>query len=1355
MVTDPFVTWLLEGGVGPALAAVPVNLAGNAGVGAAQRLFRRLRHTDGLSRLVMAATGTAVDLEKDEFNAIRQLLESPQTWRALGHSSAEDLAIQIASCLPARAGRTAADSHMAALVVARGLLEFAVADVDPGLFQKLLLARLQRMESGQATKLDKGIFDLQADLVTGFGGMMELLRRVLDQLPPGPARRGEIAVYLAALIDWVNTDPWPQDVQLKGPTLTPAAVERELRITALANNGEPDLDADQLAQRCHRLVILGGPGAGKTWLAKRTARRSAEEAIKALTAGASLDEVELPLYTTCSRLLTAAGDPRSAAVSSALDYELGDLGGSRLNASVREFFTERNAPTVLVIDSLDEAQGIGKRLRQADTLPWRIVLTSRPNSWNNQLVIEEQNKSHFVGQIQPLRYPDDVEPFVQRWFAERPSRGNDLVIQIAQRPALQQAATVPLILAFYCILGGDQSLPQFRRDLYAKVVNRMLTGRWRGDEDGRPDPGTCTLKLRSWAWSGATWHPVSQIGTWADDLPTPSARLNKTDENALDHVAVPIGLPDIDTGLTLRRFVHRSLREHLVADRVAGLPAEEAATILLRHLWYDSDWEYAAPAAIAMHPQHDQLLRGLIRRAIPSDQITVDLSVIDPWFEVRRFLVRIAAESGEEDWSSEIAAIIGHARVELAQSLQLRDLAVSDISAGMGYPSVELARSFRFRDLVESAHWRTSNQQVREALLEHLAHRPGVRELADALIRMDPSAEDKHHARKSILRRLNSEPANSTALVDALIRLDPSAEDKHLARQALLGESADAQTMGTPSVDALVRLDPSGADKRLARQVLLRQLTSAPSNSLYLVEALTRLDPSAEDKRLARQILLVMLARDRTGGVKAREFVSELLKLDLSAYEKRAARHALLVRLASPQTSSTWRQEPVGSPLDGLAAGLMDRLVGSLVDGLVQLASSAEDKDLTRQSLFELLASQRANGQVSRRIVDGLVQLDLPEEDRRRARQALLGQIGSRQSGSIEVRQLIEGLSELDPSPEERNLAFRLVQGHLAGRRDSRWATSHLVRRLIQLASSAENKRQAYELLLSLLTHQQDGAPDADVLVNGLRELDLLAEDKLLARQALLKQLTGQPSDWTATPIVTELMRLDPPAEERHLAQQTLLKHLTNPATDRKAISGLVDALTELEPSAQERYAARQALLKDLADPAPNREIVLSLIPELTKLEFPEEERRIARQALLKYLADPATNYRSHEQIQGHLAGLGPTIEDLATWRTWTFPPTTALLSAVRGNATLDDWIKALQAPRGASGPQTIRPDNGGFQHYVNNSALQEAILAKQPVTALCEWTWIPSRSAPAGGDIGNLPVCPNCKNAYESARPE
>ena len=149
----------------------------------------------------------------------------------------------------------------------------------------------------------------------------------------------------------------------------------------------------------------------------------------------------------------------------------------------------------------------------------------------------------------------------------------------------------------------------------------MLTGRWRGSGDLRPDVGTCLRVLRRWAWSGASSHPISGIGMWADDIYTEDGGLSEVDLDALGHVAPSLGPPDVDTGKTRRRFVHRSIHEHLVAEHVASLPVDEAVSVLLPHLWYDRDWEYAAPAAIAMHAHHDLLLRDLICRAARSDEI--------------------------------------------------------------------------------------------------------------------------------------------------------------------------------------------------------------------------------------------------------------------------------------------------------------------------------------------------------------------------------------------------------------------------------------------------------------------------------------------------------------------------------------------------------------------------------------------------------------------------------------------------------------------------------------------------------------------------------------------------------------
>ena len=590
------------------------------------------------------------------------------------------------------------------------------------------------------------------------------------------------------------------------------------------------------------------------------------------------------------------------------------------------FFAERNAPTLLVIDSLDEAHGPSERLRQAGTLPWRIVLTSRPSSWNNQLTIDDTDDSHRVGELQPLRYPGDVEPFIERWFAGRPERGNDLAAQIARRPGLQQAATVPLILAFYCIVGGTGPLPDFRRDLYTRVLNRMLTGRWRDDDDRQPDADTCLQTLRAWAWDGAASnHPVSGVGTWADDIPTKRVRLGEADADALDHVATPLGPPDVDTGTTLRRFIHRSIREHLVAEHVASLPVDQAVEVLLPHLWYDPDWEYAAPAALAMHPQHDQLLRDLVCRAASSDQIPGDLSVIDAGWEFRGLLARVAAESSEADWSPEVAGMIGQARVELA-------------------------KSGRFGDLGGAAHWGTSDRQARDALLGLLARETDgwtAERLAGGLAQLDPTAEDKRQARDALLALLaradrHGWPADAARrrLAGGVAQLDADGGGqapgpRRAARAA--GRETDGQ-VAARLAGGLAQLDPTAEDKRQARDALLALLAREPDgwSGRQLAGGLAQLDPTAEDKRQARDALLALLA-GQTDSLAAAAAGGGLAQLDPTAEDKRQARDALL----------------------GLLAGQTDAWAAArLADGLAQLDPTAEDKRQARDALLALLAGQ-------------------------------------------------------------------------------------------------------------------------------------------------------------------------------------------------------------------------------------------------------------------------------------------------------------------------------------------------------------------------------------------------------------
>ncbi|GAB3621068.1 DUF3039 domain-containing protein [Glutamicibacter sp. PS] len=59
---------------------------------------------------------------------------------------------------------------------------------------------------------------------------------------------------------------------------------------------------------------------------------------------------------------------------------------------------------------------------------------------------------------------------------------------------------------------------------------------------------------------------------------------------------------------------------------------------------------------------------------------------------------------------------------------------------------------------------------------------------------------------------------------------------------------------------------------------------------------------------------------------------------------------------------------------------------------------------------------------------------------------------------------------------------------------------------------------------------------------------------------------------------------------------------------------------------------------------------------------------------------------------------------------------------------------------------ETVEPgDHERFAHYVRKEKIMESALSGDPVIALCGKVWVPGR------DPKKFPVCPECKEIYES----
>jgi hypothetical protein len=122
-------------------------------------------------------------------------------------ATVEDLAELIASRLT---DHSTEDALTVGRAITAGLLEFAVRDLEPDWFERVLFARLDRIACGQSSGLDQAQLTIHADLaaqfaahdaagVARFAQLIDQLGHVLDRLPPSVADEVKVKVYLATL----------------------------------------------------------------------------------------------------------------------------------------------------------------------------------------------------------------------------------------------------------------------------------------------------------------------------------------------------------------------------------------------------------------------------------------------------------------------------------------------------------------------------------------------------------------------------------------------------------------------------------------------------------------------------------------------------------------------------------------------------------------------------------------------------------------------------------------------------------------------------------------------------------------------------------------------------------------------------------------------------------------------------------------------------------------------------------------------------------------------------------------------------------------------------------------------------
>jgi NACHT domain len=1111
-----------------------------------------------------------------------------------------------------------------------------------------------------------------------------------------------MSAYLAKLIKSLDADRWSERLAKGAGSLGLSVVQQRLTLTPVPpGTGRPVL-VDDLVQRCDRLVILAGPGAGKSWTARRAAIRVAEVALDQLGSGMDMDNIELPLLAPCSDVLDRDIDLRwDRLINATLDSAHTDPGTAlRLSELLRN-----HQRVLIVLDGLDEAarpqrDSIYQLIDAHPAGRARLVVTSRPGSWDEALLeLEGGNDRHVIGQLEPFA-DDDMRSAVCAWLADVRDTRVQLLRLLEANKCLGLQAKTPLLCAMLCLVArhhpstsGDPFElfePGRRLELYEAVIVRLLWGSWRDSTQAPSDTeiDDAIRWLEGLAATGNKYDRVTGLGQWPEPIPHPGP---PSDLIAyVSNVAAPDPRP-VGTPQTWR-FIHRSLREHLTARILCQREPVDLAVELLPHLWFDPAWADVIPSVIAGHPDADHLVDEL-------DRLVDEIAPQDPTHAFENALLEAAARCSHDTSAnprrSTVIELAIHSALERHDPRSwghvLRnaghwpgaDVARQDILDQLATPSLDgnITRGLA-EALVALAptdhHDETLAQQVLDLFATTNFNRYTAGALALALGALAPTDPQAQQGAQRILDLLADPSADlhpSTAgelaqAVGALVGTGPRAEA--FAQYVL-------ELLATPDLDPIIAgqqaqvlavLAPAGPLAQQGAQRILDLLTTPDLewNPAYpLAEALVALAQAGPQPETLAQQVLDLLTTGNLGPYVARRLAEALLALEPTGPHTPQGAQRILDLLATPNLQldaagalaeamvasgppGPYAQQGAPQILDLLAdptANQHPEAAVALAQALVASGPPGPYAQRGASRILGLLADTISNGQLpaASALAEALAALAPTGPYAQQGAQRILDLLADRTANqhpeaANRLARVVGPLAQAGPHPE--TLAQRVLD-RLATPDLDPYVAPRLARTLVELAPTGPHTQQGAQRILDrLATTPNLHRTAASALLGALVELAPTGPHAQQGAQRILDLLATTPgSSSTASELVRAFVALAPAVPHAETLAQQVLDRLATPDLAPGMARQQAQALVAVAPTGPLTRQAVERILDLLAklrpiDTGPLAEALVALAPT-----GPYAQQGVQR--ILDLLATANLNLYTAGVLAEALVALAPT----------------------------------------------------------------------------------------------------------------